>query len=436
MLKKLLNNKEVKKYGFNSLWMLLELVGRIVAGFVVSVYIAKHLGPDGFGVLSFALAVFTLLSSVARLGLEGVLVRELIKDSSACKEIMGTAFWSTTILAVFCYAFLVVSVLFSSEQEDVKRALLVIGLGGMFVSFQVIDYYFQSQVRAKIPVMAKTTTLILMSSIKIVLVYKGAKLECFAWAYFSDCVMLSLFLFALFYKNASFSFYQSFSVARLLALLKSSMPILLGGIAIQIYMRSDQIMIRYMLGIEEVGLYSAAIRIYEAWAVAISVFTVSLLPAIMKAKAMGEVLYHEKICQLLRLIFIGGVCVAAIVSFANNFIVISLFGNEYERSADVLQLIVWAGVFSGYGAVSARYFVVEGKEAKFAMRSILAAALNIGLNFLLIPLFGMKGAAISTLVCLAFSNYAVDYFDPSLKELLKAKNKAVVGKLFDKVVMR
>lgn len=213
-------------------------------------------------------------------------------------------------------------------------------------------------------------------------------------------------------------------------MLRSAWPLVLGAVAIQIYMRIDQVMIRNMLGLHEVGIYSAAVRIYEAWAIVTAIITVSLLPAIVKLKQGNEENYHKRMTQLFRLVIWLSVFAAVAVSLVSEQLMVLAFGEEYRDSAPVVDIIMWTAVFAAMGSVSARYFNVEKMERKFALRTALAAVLNIGLNFLLIPIYGIKGAAIATLSCTFFANYMMDWFDRDLKLLLRIKHKAMFGQPF------
>lgn len=211
-------------------------------------------------------------------------------------------------------------------------------------------------------------------------------------------------------------------------MLKSAWPLVLGAIAIQIYMRIDQVMIRSMLGLHEVGIYSAAVRVYESWAIVTAIVTVSLLPAIVKLKQGDEASYHKGLAQLFGLVIWMSVLAAAAVSLLSENLMVIAFGDAYRSAAPVVDIIMWTAVFAAMGSVSARYFNVEKMEKKFALRTALAALVNVGLNFLLIPIYGIEGAAIATLACTFFANYLMDWFDRDLKSLLRIKHRAMFGR--------
>lgn len=338
---------------------------------------------------------------------------------------MGTAFWMMFGAGVICSGLAVVYFFFGNEEKVVKVYASILSTSCLFTSMFVVDYYFQAKVKAKYSAILKSAALFFMSIVKLWLIYIGADLRWFVYAFLADFVILSLlFVIGVFYVQG-LGFILKFSWIDGKEMLKSAWPLVLGSVAIQVYMRIDQVMIRQMLGLRDVGIYSAAVRIYEAWVVVMVVISISLLPIIIKIKSSSTEEYHKRLSQLFVVVIWGSVIAASIVTVFSAELMVLAFGESYRESSEVLNLIMWTGVFASMGTVTARYLNVERMERKFAVRTIFAAIVNVILNWLLIPLYGLKGAAISTLVCTFFANYVMDWFDPELKTLLKIKHKAM-----------
>lgn len=422
---KVLSSPRFKKYFFNSSWMLGEQFLRILSGVFVGIYIARYLGPNAYGVLSYLIAISTLLISISRLGMDAIVVREIVRQEKRADVLMGTAFWMMFGAGVICSGLAVVYFFFGNEDEVVKVYASILSTSCLFTSMFVVDYYFQAKVKAKYSAILKSTALFFMSIVKLWLIYIGADLRWFVYAFLADFVILSLlFVIGVFYVQG-LGFILKFSWIDGKEMLKSAWPLVLGSVAIQVYMRIDQVMIRQMLGLRDVGIYSAAVRIYEAWVVVMVVISISLLPIIIKIKSSSTEEYHKRLSQLFAVVIWGSVIAASIVTVFSAELMVLAFGESYRESSEVLNLIMWTGVFASMGTVTARYLNVERMERKFAVRTIFAAIVNVILNWLLIPLYGLKGAAISTLVCTFFANYVMDWFDPELKTLLKIKHKAM-----------
>jgi len=423
-----LEHKSFQKYLSNSVWLLSDFFLRMVVGVFVVFYVARYLGPEKFGVFSYLLAISTFMIAISRLGMEAVLVREIIKKPENELKVMGTAFWMMFLSGLLLYILVICSFFLTlgSGQEDLY--LLVLGASSIFTSFYVVEFYFQSQVKAKYATICRSIVLILMSVFKLFLIYREAELFWFFVAGLMDNAILALvFLFSFWRMSKYQMFFRFFCWKEAKNMLASAWPMVLVAIALQAYMRTDQIMIRNMLGAYEVGIYSAAIRISEAWIIMMGAVAVSLLPAIIKLKAGNAVTYRNRMVQLFRLIFWSSVFVAVGVLFFGEQLIILVFGKSYLESASIISLMMWSAVFSSMGSVASRYFNVEGMEKKFALRTVLAALVNAMLNYFLIPIYGIQGAAFATLFSTFFANYFLDWFDKDLRVLLQLKHRAVFG---------
>lgn len=403
---------------------------RILSGVFVGIYIARYLGPEEFGVLSYVLAIATFMIAISRLGMDAILVRELVSTPEKEQLLMGTAFWMMVVAALGCYIFVGAVIWGTAELVSVKIYASIIAVSTIFTSCLVVDFYFQSQVRAKYSAICKSITLLFMSVVKLYLIFIHAELIWFVVAFLMDYAVLGVIFIVVASGGKGCGFLKYFSWLDAKQMLRSAWPMVLGAVAIQVYMRIDQVMIRSMLGLHEVGIYSAAVRIYEAWAIVTAIITVSLLPAIVKLKQGDEDSYYKRLTQLFRLVIWMSVLAAVAVSVVSEHLMVLAFGGEYRESAPVVDIIMWTAVFAAMGSVSARYFNVEKMEKKFAARTALAALLNVCLNFFLIPVYGIKGAAIATLMCTFFANYAMDWFDQDLKSLLRIKHRAIFGHPF------
>ena len=420
-----LRNPTIQRYFFNSSWMLAEQLLRIVAGVFVGIYIARYLGPEQFGVLSYVLALSTFVLTLARLGMDAVLVRELVDEHENQNNLIGTAFWLMVAAAITCYLVVGAGVWSIEEDTHIKTYAWIVSSSSFFTSFLVIDYLYQAQLKVKYSAICKTVTLFIMSLIKLGLIFSNAELLWFVIASVMDHALLAVFLLLALYKTHNISCLRFFHWGDARSMLRSAWPMVLTAVAALIFVRIDQVMIRNMLGLRDVGIYSAAVKIYESWIILPYVITISLLPAIVRLKRGDERSYQRRLTQLFRLLIWGSVAAAIFVFLISEPLIVIAFGEAYRESASVVNIVMWTAVFASIGSVSARYFNVERMEKKIALRTALAALLNVGLNFVLIPMYGVKGAAMATLACTFFAYYLMDWFDRDLRDLLRIKHDAL-----------
>lgn len=419
-------NKGFMTYYRNTSWMFAEQGLKVVSAVFVGIYIARYLGPEQFGLLSYVIAVVAIFMALSRLGMESILVRELVSHPEEKRYYMGTAF-SLMLFAALIGIGLMAGIIFLFESDlQTKHYIFIISVGLIFQTFLVIDYDFQSRVKAKYSSIAKSIALVLSALIKVFLVLIQADLLLFVIAYAFDHALIALLLIAMYLKKRQPNFLFSFNVQLIKPLLKSAWPMVMSSVAIMLYMRVDQIMIKNMLDSEQLGLYSAMTRIYEGWVMIPVILSVSLLPAIVKSKSLSQAEYEKRLTLLFLFVFWISIVVAVITTLFSEVIIRLTFGVEYMPASSVFVIIMWSASFAALGSVTLRYLVAENMEKKIVIRTVVALVINVLLNIILIPIYGIEGAAIATLVCIITANYLIDYLDRELKQLIRMKNRAIL----------
>ncbi len=423
------------RYFGNSAWMFAEQMMKLISAVFVGVYVARYLGPFEYGVLTYSLAIVAAFMAASKLGMESILVREIAKNPVNVREYMGTAFYLIFFATFGCFLILSAYVIFFEKSSQYQIYIWVISAGYFFQIGYVVDYAYQGKVKAKYSSIAKVLALILSSILKIYLVFIGADLFLFVIAYVVDFFLISFFLGLSWLINDKIFFLSGFQRRLVKPLLESAWPLVLSSVAALLYMRTDQIMINKMLGSYDLGLYSAATRIYEAWIVIPFIISISLLPAIVALKKNKPEIYNYSLVKLFILVFWPGVIVAIVSWCFGSEIINIVFGKAYSAADGVFFIIMWTAPFVALGGMTTRYLTVENMEKKIANRTLLSLGVNIVLNFYLIPLYGIEGAATATLISTLLANYFIDYMDKDLKELRVIKNKALLlgaGSFFSK----
>lgn len=423
--RELLNHAGFMKYLKNTSWLFGEKILRLTMGVFVGIWIARYLGPRQFGILNYAQSFVGLFAVTASLGLDGIVVRELIKNENKTDELIATAFYLKLMGGVISIILLVIAINLMSNDNYTNLLFLIIASATLFQTFNVIDFYFQSKVLSRYVVYSNTISLFVSSVVKIVFILNKAPLLSFAWVILFDSIILAMGFIYFFIKKTRFKIQNfNFNKQTALALLKDSWPLFLSSIVISIYMKIDQIIINQLLGSKEVGQYAAAIRLSEAWYFIPMVIASSLFPAIISAKKQSEELYNSRLQKLYDLMVWMSVIIALPMTFLSNWIVRILYGSEYDEAGNVLMIHIWTGVFVFLGVAFSGYLTAENKTKKAFYRTLLGAVLNVILNYVLIPIYGICGSAIATLLGQFFANYVYDIFDKDLYQQLKMKTKS------------
>lgn len=393
--------------GRPSLWRLLTNIGwlfadrilRLGVGLLVSVWIARYLGKEQFGALSYALAYVGLFTPLALLGLDQVVVRDLVHQPTDGPTILGTSFVLKLIAGVLAFCAATVVVLAFKPESDVLHGLVLLA-GAMlfFQAFDVVDFWFQAHVRSKYSVLARNASFLIVATVRLILILVGAPLVAFAGAVALEAALSAIFLLIVYRWSGERLWAWRVARNRASNLLKTSWPLILTGMAIAVYMRIDQIMLGEMLDDAQVGIYSAAVRISEVWYFIPVAIVSTVAPAIAMAKKSDEARYRHRMQQLLSMMALLGYAVAIPVTFLAGPLVRLFYGSEYAEAGIPLAIHIWAGVFVNLGGALSLWLINEGRTGYFSVSTAMGAVLNVTLNLFLIPTYGATGAAVATLI--------------------------------------
>lgn len=367
-------------------------------GLLVGVWVARYLGPENYGLLNYALAFTGLFGALTTLGLPGIVVRDIVSAPGDANRILGTAFVLRFIGGLISFCVIIGTIGYLRPEDGLTKIIIVI-LGFILIiqSFEVIKWWFESQVQSKFVVWIENGVFLVIAALKVWMILMQANLIAFVVAIFAEAFCVSLIL-TIFYKNkvGKLSVWKpNLSTAK--RLLSDSWPLILSGFAIAVYMKIDQIMLGQMLGDKAVGIYSAAVRISEVWYFVPGVIVTSVFPSIIIAKKSGEALYYQRLQKLYDLMIWIAIFVAVAMSFLSDSIVNFLFGLDYIEAGGVLKIHIWAGINVALGTAWSNWIVIENKQKLVLIGHILGSALNIVLNLFLIKIYGIKGAALATL---------------------------------------
>jgi len=396
----------------NTGWLFADWTLRMGVGLIVGVWMARYLGPEQFGLLSYAGAFVSMFGAIATLGLNNIVVRDLVKEPGTANITLGTALVMRLIGGLLAFVLAVFAIsLVRPDDALAKLMVAVLGFTMLFKSSEVVKYWFESQVASKYTVWVESVAFLVFATVKVVLILNQAPLMDFVWVVFVEAAVVAVALLGIFaWRGGSLNAWRS-HYQRARTLLQDSWPLVFSALAVMVYMRIDQIMIGQMLGDEEVGIYSAAVRLSEVWYFIPMAIVASVFPAIIDAKNQSEELYKQRLQKLYDLMVVLALLVAVPVTFMSGWLVVLLFGEVYESAGMILAIHIWAGVFVFLGVASGRWYLIENMQVKSFHRAVSGLVVNIGANYLLIPLYGAAGAAVGFLLSQIVAAYLFDVFD-------------------------
>ena len=399
-----------KKYFLNTSWLLFEKVARLILNFFVTIAVIRYLGPDQFGLYSYAISFYGLFVAFVSFGLESISIRELVKHPEKRDEILGSVFYTQLLGAVITISLIALTLLITSEALLTSVLILIISVSSFFQTLNVIDYYFRSNVKAKFSVYVLFTSVLLVSLIKFALIIIKAPLIYFIIVFALEFVFNAIGYFIVYHLQKLKIVQWKFDKELAISLLKDSWPLILSGVVVSIYMKVDQVLIKNMLDVKEVGYYAAAVRLSESWYFIPVAISNALFPAIVNAKSISRELYLTRLQKLYDILAWIAIGISIPVSFFSAEIINLLYGSKYLSSAPILTIYIWAGAAVFLGVASSQYLVTENLTKISFMRTSLGMIANVILNIIFIPHYGIVGSAVATLISYSLATFSIVFF--------------------------
>jgi len=414
-----LNHDGFKRYFANTGWMFFGQMFSLLVSFFIGAWLARYLGPENYGVFNYAIAFVGLFGVIAPLGIDAILSRELITYPEKSDELMGTAFVLKIIGGFIAFSLTCVAAYFLETDYLIKFIIVIFSFNFLFAPLNVIATFFNSNVKAKNNVLVITITTVLISILKIGLILSGLGILWLSVIFLLEAFFQSFGLFII-YKNNGFLIKKwIFNKSLSLNFLKKSLFLMLASAAAVIYLKIDQVMIGKMMNSANVGLYAAAVKLSDIWYFVPGMICGSLFPAIINAKKSNQELYKNRLKNLYLLMFLLSVAIALPISLLSKQLMFWIFGNDYISAASVLSIYVWAGVGVFLGTAVNQYLMSENMLRTIFILNILTMATNIVLNLYFIPLIGLNGAAIATLISYLIIPVIIIFFSEFFKKNIK-----------------
>jgi O-antigen/teichoic acid export membrane protein len=411
MLDKLKSADQKLSPGFRKIlrnigWLSAERLIRMILSFLVGVYVIRYLGPEQFGQLSYSTSFVFLFLAITKLGLDDIVVRNLVKQQGTSAKILGTAFVLKLIGCVLALFIVSGGIIISTDDGLVRWMTMIIAFSMIFTCFDILDLWFQSQVLSKSIAIVRSIQFVISSLAKMSFIWLQLPVISFAYLFVADTIIRAIGMTWVYVKDQQhlvgrWKFDQSVAVD----LLQNSWPLILSGVMVTINMNIDQVMLGNMSTSEELGNYAAAVKFSEVWYFIPTVICSSVFPAIVQAKQQSRQEYYAKIQQLYDFMSFLSLSIALIVAFTSENILTRLLGAEYASAGTILTLHIWSGIFIFFGVARGNWLVIEDMTRLSLITQLMGAVTNVVLNIFFIKQYGAIGAAIATMISYAVSSY-------------------------------
>jgi O-antigen/teichoic acid export membrane protein len=290
-------------------------------------------------------------------------------------------------------------------------------LGSSLLSqaLDVTDLWFQAQVASRFSVVSRSAAFLISSLAKVAMVLAGASLVAITVATALEAVIAAFALVLAYHVSGEQIKTWRWSSIWFRKLWSDSVPMVLSGIVLMVYLRIDQVMLGALSTQIEVGQYAAAVRISELWYFVPAAIVSSVFPRLVQLKSTDSAMFHVKLQRLYNLLAFLGYAVAVPVTFMAPWLINLLFGKAYQPAAPLLAVLIWAGLFANISVVRNAHFIAMEWGKAMLWSTTAGAVVNVMLNLLLIPRFGGMGAAVSTCFSYWVAAHGACYVSVSLR---------------------
>lgn len=418
LFRRLLKNRVAKNAG----WLVGSKVVQMILSFFISLLTARYLGPSNYGLINYATAYTTFFSALCSLGLNSIIVKELLDNPDSEGNVLGTAIGMklvSSICSVLCI--IGISILFDHKDSLTVTVVILCNLGLILQVFDTIHYWFQAHLLSKYSAIINLIAYTVLSGYRIFLLATGKGVQWFAIGASVDHLVIAILLLVLYKRKNSSGL--SFSGKRAKLMLQKSYHFILSGLMVSIYNSTDRLMLKQMLDETEVGYYSLAVSLCTMWTFVLVAIIDSMTPDILGHFKNGNIdLFKRRNKQLYAIVFYTSIIVSILFCIFGEFAIKILYGDAYLPAVMPLRAITWFVAFSYLGSARGVWIISYGHQRYLKYIYALAAVMNIALNSVFIPLWSGTGAAIASLI----TQISTSIFLPVLFKPLRPNIKLII----------
>ena len=363
-------------------------------GLAISVILARELGPLLKGELTLFLLVSSIVSLVMRFGLDTAIIRFIKKKGESFALVCHSIYLAVTIIfSLLLLLFLATNYFeiisnFFDNQKYYYFLYLLIPLE--VVGILIASYFLGSGQITKYSISIVSQPFVMLIMLIVLLVFK---IDFSLWNVIIFIVIsfLTKSIYLVLETRHLFALFGSYNLRKSLDLFRFGLKSHIGNVMDFFIIRTDILLISFFIGIEAVGIYSIA-----ALAEKVNIISNSVGSAVLsKIKSSDDADLVNKVLRLTLPILL---VIIFLTYISSEYFIIFLFGDSFQDAAQPFIILIIGFSILFISKPIKAYLVVIDKPILLTQASTLSLAFNLSLNFLLIPIYGLKGAAVATAI--------------------------------------
>ncbi len=382
----------------------------LVGSFVVSVMVARYLGPEQLGLISYGVALGALVIAISQWGANYTIFNTAAKKPTRSAGYIINTEKIRIILYIACYIIINIWLYFYGNYSNTEFNLVsLVILSQIFLGLDIYQYHYNAQLKSKINAKSSIISKLVSMSLRLAFVYFEFGAILFVIPFFIEGYII--------YRLRKQHIKQDCN--RINSKYKKQyfhlgLPLVATGVCIAIYTKMYEVMLANLVSYKAVGIYSVAFVINAAWTFVPMSIGISLISKPMKEKNSTSMMEGYSFVTLA--VVLSSVPMLVLTFFVPEKIIYYTFGKQYLESANILFLLALGSMLSTLVFITNRMINSINGGAKYIFKKVLMSSIIMSLVcYLLILNYNVQGAAlgfcISELINLTLFNYFFKSFN-------------------------
>lgn len=393
-------------------------IGGQIMGFLMSLIIAHYFGAKSLGSYVLVIVVLQIFSLISKLGLDTLSVR-FIAAFAKKNQWRSIRLFRRKVLSIISTTSIFSSILMFfladniSDFIDVEK--IYVELSSFFI-LPMVFFMLHYQSLRGLKKIAEYSFFYRMSqatfTIIVIFIFSNLKFDNSnsipIFSYLLSLMIVSVLSVINFYywfnKKSTFNSKEIVENLSIISILKVSIPLMLAQSVQFIMAWTDKLMIGSMLSAEDVAIYGVAFRFSMGASITLMAINSISSPKFSEKFSTNDITGMGKIAfQSAKMIFWSTLPIAFILLLFPDFFM-GLYGAEFLFGSEVLKWLIIGRIVNALSGSVGNLMQMSGEQKNYMKILILGAFVNVTLNYLLIPLYGIKGAAIASVASLSLWN--------------------------------
>ena len=415
----------MNKYKKNLLYLASNRSLMVFCGGLFTVFLAQNLSEKQFGEFSLAQALILVGISVSAFGMEGVVNQKAAKDQFDGFNAWFHAFIMQLVLSIFSVA-LIYIMLFKLNIYSELKYFFILFIAPLIIirSTLSVKYYFDGIAHAGSYSLMENIILTIGFSVKILFLSLSVSMSFILLAFVVEALLIGLLLLAKIYRqHPSILTLQKIEF---ISLIKTSFPFFISGLAVILYIRMDIAFVEYFIGFEAVGNYALASRLVEIFYIVPSIYISAKITKIVMLYEGSQESFKLHLNVVNSTLFYSALILSIAIMLVSDKVISFVFKGKYTDAYSIVNILCFSLIPVFCGNIVGRFFLLKGRPWLILINTFCGLGCNFFLNFILVPIYGVQGAAFSTVASQIFSNFIINLFSSCGRELFNAQLSGIL----------